>query len=172
MNTLNVNLDNLSQEERDTLVKLIEKSDKVEVKNSSKWHVPEFGEKYYIINSEGSTVEWLLYGHDAVDKRVLNYQRAFPSRELAEKESTRMKARTKIFKFLRENEGGWEADWNNDSREKHSLVYNFRAKKFEYDFWCNYKGLESGFYSNGDTIKLALSTPEIVEAYKIWFEVE
>ena len=171
MNTLNVNLDNLSQEERDTLVKLIEKSNKVEVKNSSKWHVPEFGEKYYIINSEGSTVEWLLYGHDAVDKRVLNYQRAFPSRELAEKESARMKARTKIFKFLRENEGDWVNSWLEASRN-HCVFYNHTNTKLDQTYWTSLQSLEKGFYSNNGAIKLALSTPEIVEAYKTWLEVE
>jgi len=170
MNTLNVNLNNLTTSEREMLTSLIEKSNKVEVKKSSKWYVPEVSQQYWCSYRDGEVFDD-TYDGLSIDENILNYQQVFPTQELAEKESNRMKARTKIFKFLRENEGDWEGDWLGDL-QRHSACYNHSDKQFHVDNRLTWQYSEKGFYSNRKTIALALRTHEIVEAYKIWFEVE
>lgn len=103
---LNVNLENLTAEEREALMKLVEKSNE---KKSKVWK-PTLGERFYVISSYG-VLDCRTWYDDAFCTNLFEIGNVFPTLDAAEEELTRRKMLTK-WKRLSIEAGEGENEWN------------------------------------------------------------
>lgn len=106
MENIKLDMENLSNEEREQLIALIEKANKPK----SKVWKPEIGEHYYIVCSDG-TITITPYTDSSYQKDVYNFGNMFPSLEEAKEESECRKILTK-WKRLSIESGENENEWN------------------------------------------------------------
>ena len=124
-NNITVNMENLSQEERSTLLSLIEKANKP--KNKA-WK-PEEGEKYYCSCSDGC-IEGETWNNSIVDKNRYAMGNCFKTKEEAEFATEKLKVTTELKRFaLEHNEG--EIDWS-DGKPKWLIYSNRNHVGFKY----------------------------------------
>lgn len=117
-NNITVNMENLSQEERTTLLSLIKKANKA---NSKVWK-PEENETYYYLYSYGKIEEdtWDNADEDRIRYAIGN---CFKTRGEAEFATEKLKVIAELKRFsLEHNEG--EIDWSNRCQNKHFLYFN------------------------------------------------
>lgn len=115
---ITINMENLSQEERTTLLSLIEKANKA---NSKVWK-PEENETYYYLYSYGKIEEdtWDNADEDRIRYAIGN---CFKTRGEAEFATEKLKVIAELKRFsLEHNEG--EIDWSNRCQNKHFLYFN------------------------------------------------
>lgn len=122
-NNITVNMENLSQEERSTLLSLIEKANKPK----SKIWKPEDNEKYYYGYSDGSVSHDIFHHYNVTGAYVHENRYAigncFKTREEAKFAIERLKVIADLKRFaLEHNEG--EIDWSNRCQNKHFLYFN------------------------------------------------
>lgn len=116
-NNITVNMENLSQEERSTLLSLIEKANKPK----NKVWKPEKGEKYYYSYSDGFIKE-STWDNVNVDKNRYAIGNCFKTKEEAEFALERQKVITELKRFaLEHNEE--DIDWNDSNQIKYFLSY-------------------------------------------------
>lgn len=124
MESINVNLGNLTQNEREQLMKLVEKGNRV----MSKVWKPKHGEKYYLINSSGVTgYSWDGDG-DYMDQHLYSIGNCYPTKESAEFALERMKVHTELQRHAAEYNDG-VIDWNNTYQPKDFICYNHDDKE-------------------------------------------
>ena len=120
-NTITVNMENLTQEERNQLISLVEKSNKSKTKK--RWRA-EKDERYYFINSYSDIIQD-VEKYTRVDNQRYKIDNYFKTREKAEFEKEKRLVYQELKNYaLEHNEG--EIDWNN-------------AKQYKYYIYC-YKG--------------------------------
>lgn len=122
---LNVNMDNLTEEERNQLLALIEKSTK---KKSKVWK-PELEETYYRI--EGTKVISNIWHNIPYDNYSYSIGNCFQTEEEAEFAVERLKVIAELKRFAQEHNEK-EIDWNNFNQDKFSITYNSYDKKIDY----------------------------------------
>lgn len=124
-NNITVNMENLSEKEREQLMKLIQKS------NGSKGKVckPENNEKYFFISGCGviNSCRWI---NDSTDNGCYEIGNCFKTKEEAEFALERGKIETKLRRFADEN-NEYEIDWEDDDQEKWFIYYNCDTKKID-----------------------------------------
>lgn len=131
---ITVNMENLSEEERSTLLSLVKKSNKLK----SKVWKPEYGETYFYIGSRVYISRWL---DDDIDRTRYAIGNCFKTQEEAEFALERQKVITELKRFaLEHNE---EIDGNNKQQNKYILFYNLCGNSIEIDYWrsCRYYGI-------------------------------
>lgn len=106
---LNVNLKNLTAEEREALMKLVEKSNE---KKSKVWK-PTLGERFYVISSYG-VLDCRTWYDDAFCTNLFEIGNVFPTLDAAEEELTRRKMLTK-WKRLSIEAGEGENEWSGEN---------------------------------------------------------
>lgn len=135
-NNITVNMKNLSEEERETLMKLIQKS------NGSKGKVwkPEDNEKYFYVSGRGviNICRWI---NDTTDNGCYEIGNCFKTKEEAEFALEKVKVETELRRFAEEN-NEHEIDWKNKKQEKWFIFYNCKEEIINpiylYDFYiCN-----------------------------------
>lgn len=117
-NTLQINMNNLTDEERATLLSLVKKANKSE----SKVWKPEENETYYYLYSYGKIEEdtWDNADEDRIRYAIGN---CFKTRGEAEFATEKLKVIAELKRFsLEHNEG--EIDWSNRCQNKHFLYFN------------------------------------------------
>lgn len=130
--TLNVNLNNLTEEERNTLLALVEKS--VKEPESKVWK-PKENETYYYVRTNGTvtTADWTNDRFDNVTYVLGNCYRTEKEAKFA---LEKQKVYAELKRFAQEH-NETEIDWNNDTQRKYYLYYNFDHDCLIMDF--NYK---------------------------------
>lgn len=112
MNTVTIDLDNLTAEEQEAVKQLAEK------KKKPYW-VPKYGDIYYYLGSDGSICTTIDY-EDAVDKWNSFTENCFETEEEAEEAIMRLQMQTK-WKRLSLEAGEADNPW--DGEHKHWVVF-------------------------------------------------
>ena len=115
--TITLNMENLSEDERDQLFKLVEKANK----NNKVWR-PYDGESYYYIYSDGE-IDVLNWNNCDADKNRYSLGNCFKTREEAEFAIEKLKVIAELKRFAEENNEG-EMDWNDWIQYKFSIYYS------------------------------------------------
>lgn len=148
MNNITVNMENLSDKERETLTKLIEKANKVE---SNVWK-PEMKTNYYIVSDGGGIYAptWLGNGFDEGAYLIGN---CFRTKEETEFALERLKVITEPQRYADEHNG--EIDWN-DIRPKFYIFYDCDCGgKIGVDYLCSHKCNDIYFSSEKPAINVS-----------------
>lgn len=122
-NTLQINMNNLTDEERATLLSLVEKANKPK----NKVWKPEIGESYYSLSNEGSYIKARYTGCHSDENRYL-IGNCFKTKKEAEFALERQKVITELKRYaLEHNEK--EIDWNDEVQDKFGLYFYHQSKK-------------------------------------------
>lgn len=158
---ITVNMENLSEEERSTLLSLVKKSNKLK----SKVWKPECGETYFYIGSRVYISRWL---DDDIDRTRYAIGNCFKTQEEAEFASERQRVITELKRFaLEHNE---EIDWNNKNQYKFNLFYSYCDNSIRVESWhsCRYHGF---YFSSEEIAKQAIKEIGEERIKKYYFEV-
>lgn len=135
-NNISVNLENLSEEEREQLMKLIKKSNGCKRRA---WK-PENNETYFYISGCGviSSYKWI---NDTTDNGYYEIGNCFKTKEKTEFALEKVKVETELRRFAEEN-NEYEIDWKDKKQEKWVIFYNCKEEiinpMYVYDFCiCN-----------------------------------
>lgn len=124
-NNITVNMENLSEEEREQLMKLIQKS------NGSKGKVwkPDYRRKYFYVNECGGIMNSKWYD-DSIDADRYEIGNCFQTKEAADFALEKLKVEAELRRFAEEN-NEYEIDWEDDDQEKWFMYYNCDMKKID-----------------------------------------
>lgn len=118
MTCITVNFENLTEDERAELERLVDKSNK----SSSQDFRPHYGEKYFYIDGRGEVN--FFYNHNSMsDKMSYLIGNCFKTHEEAEFEVERLKIVTKLKRMAK----AWntcEIDWEDEQQPKYYLRYS------------------------------------------------
>lgn len=163
MNNITVNMDNLSTDERNTLLKLIEKANKPK----NKVWKPELNEIYYVISDVVNIFE--TRNNSEIDDKRHNIGNCFKTEEEAKFALEKQKVFTELKRFALEN-NECELDWNDYTTNKCCLYYNRR--KSEIDVSCNIFSQAAVIYFSSEKIaKQAVEAIGEDRLKKYYFEV-
>lgn len=167
-NNITVNMENLSQEERTTLLSLIEKANKA----NSKVCKPEENETYYYLYSYGKIEEdtWDNADEDRIRYAIGN---CFKTRGEAEFATEKLKVITELKRFaLEHNEK--EIDWSNDDEQKkYCLYFNHERNRIMINNFYVSQFLSEQIYFTSDTIaQQAIKEIGEERLEKYYFEVK
>lgn len=117
-NNITVNMENLSEEEREQLMKIIKKS------NGCKRKVwkPECDKNYWIIN--GFRVVNSSWDNDNVDYRRYEIGNCFKTEKEAKFALEKLKVEAELRRFAEEN-NECEIDWTDEDQEKWCMHYSY-----------------------------------------------
>lgn len=123
-NHITVNMENLSEEERKQLMKIIKKS------NGCKRKVwkPECDKNYWIIN--GFRVVNSSWDNDNVDYRRYEIGNCFKTEKEAKFALEKLKVETELRRFAEEN-NECEIDWTDRKQNKWLICYNYDSKNID-----------------------------------------
>ena len=125
--TITVNMNNLTDSEREQLMHLIEKSSK---KTSKMWK-PELGDQFYIILSNGDVFKQAWDGGPN-DEHFYLIGNIFRTKEEAKEEVERIKLLTQ-WKQLSIESGEDENPWGKNSRH-YFAYYSYNSSSISFDF--------------------------------------
>lgn len=161
-NNITVNMENLSQEERSTLLSLIEKANKPK----NKVWKPESDEMYYYSCSDGFIKE-ATWDNINVDKNRYAIGNCFKTREEAEFALERQKVITELKRFaLEHNEK--EIDWS-DGKPKWLIYSNSNHVGFKY---VNLLKENNIYFTSKEIAKAAIKEIGEERLRKYYFEVK
>lgn len=126
-NTLQINMNNLTDEERNTLLSLVKKANKPK----NKVWKPEVKEEFYTLFGDGSINE-LTWLNNAGEIKRYELGNCFKTKEEAKFAVEKLKVITELKRFaLEHNEG--EIDWN--TRKKNFYIYySYYINRIDIDF--------------------------------------
>lgn len=132
-NNISVNLENLSEEEREQLMKLIQKSNGCKRRA---WK-PENNETYFYISGCGviSSYKWI---NDTTDNGYYEIGNCFKTKEKAEFALEKVKVETELRRFAEEN-NEYEIDWTDEDQEKWAMCYSYYYGNVYFIDACSYK---------------------------------
>lgn len=168
---ITVNMENLSNEERTTLLSLIEKANKPK----SKIWKPEDNEKYYFGYSDGS-VSHDIFHHCNVTGTYVHENRyalgnCFKTREKAEFALERQKVIMELKRFaLEHNEK--DIDWNDRCQNKHSLYFNHDKNRTCISACTYFQYAQCIYYTSIEIARAAIQEIGEERIKKYYFEVK
>lgn len=122
-NTLQINMNNLTDEERTTLLSLVEKANKT----VNKVWKPEVEEKFYTLFGDGSINELTWYS-DVYSIKRYEIGNCFKTKDEAKFALEKLKVITELKRYaLEHNEK--EIDWNDEVQDKFGLYFYHQSKK-------------------------------------------
>lgn len=123
-NNITVNMENLSEEEREQLMKIIKMS------NGCKRKVwkPECNKNYWVIN--GFSVVNSSWDNDNVDYRRYEIGNCFKTEKDAEFALEKLKVEAELRRFAEEN-NECEIDWIDMEQNKWLICYNYDSKNID-----------------------------------------
>ena len=124
MESINVNLGNLTYQEREQLFKLVAKG------NKSKVWKPELHKEYFCLASDGDVLGPYLWENESIDNDTDSIGNCYKTEEDAEFAVERMKAQTELQRYAEEHNEG-EIDWFNNCQDKYYFLYNHLEEKIE-----------------------------------------
>ena len=152
-NNITVNMENLSEEEREQLMKLIQKSNGFK----SKMWKPNYGRKYFYINDCGAIINSKWYD-DVIDTYRYEIGNCFKTKEETEFALEKVKVETELRRFAEEN-NEHEIDWTDEDQEKWCMCYSY--------YYGNIYFIDAGSYKRNDIKHIG---EERLKKY--YFEVE
>lgn len=165
-NNITVNMENLSQEERSTLLSLIEKANKPK----NKVWKPESDEEYYYSYSDG-TIEEATWDNLSIDNNRYTIGNCFKTREEAEFAMEKQKVITELKRFaLEHNEK--EIDWNDSNKWKSRLVYNHCERSIDVVSDSYFLQVTSIYFSSRAIARSAVKEIGEERIKKYYFEVK
>lgn len=167
---ITINLEGLSKEEREQLLGLVEKANKVV---SKKLWRPECGERYWIIEASGR-VDWSVWTDQTVDWDRYSMGNCFRTKEEAEFAREKQKIKVELQRFADGHNDPEKLEWDGETSH-HILIYSFLAQGI--------RGLSTSSYfyrSAGDLVyftsaELAMEAAESVgkeRILKYMFDIE
>lgn len=162
--TLNVNLNNLTEEERNTLLALVEKS----VKEPKVWK-PEINEKYYYVRSDGG-IDYSIWNNDKCDNNSYTIGNCFKDKKDAEFVREKLKVIADLKRFAQEH-NTLEINWNDIDQEKYYFYYNCTYKRFDINLVYGTKG-NAIYFSSKEIAEQAVKEIGEERIEKYYFEVE
>lgn len=157
------NLDNLTNDEKETLIKLVKKANK-----KSKVFVPEYGEKYYIIDPRGK-IKCLPFGDDEYDEDCFSIGNCFETREETKFALEKQKVYTQLKRYaLEHNEE--EIDWNDIDKCKWCITKD--CGKLNVHCFCRIHFLNQIYFTSEEIAKNAIAEIGEDKIKKYLFEVE
>ena len=162
-NNITVNMENLSQDERELLLGLIEKANK---KESKVWK-PRCEERYYCIDKFGRVKYYTSVG-DEVDK-IYEIGNCFKTKEEAEFALERQKVITELKRFALEN-NEHELDWNNFNQNKFEIFYDVYKKIIDTSV-CTVSKRNAVYFSSRKITNKAIVTIGEDRLKKYYFEI-
>lgn len=115
INTFNVNMDNLSEEEREQLIALVEKSNE---KKNKVWK-PEFEDLYYAILPDGSITDY-EFTNSEFDNSCYDFCNCFKTASVAKFFAEKQRVMTQLKRYAEEH-NDVEIDWDNCEQYKYFL---------------------------------------------------
>lgn len=162
-NNITVNMENLTQDERDILLKLIKKANA-----ESKVWKPKLRDDYWFINNRG--VDYFNSNEDQIDDFLYSVGNCFKTKEEAEFALERQKVITELKRFAEEN-NEYELDWHNGKQNKYEIYYDASDEKIDvYWFYTNKRNLI--YFSSEKIAREAIKTIGEDRLKKYYFEVE
>lgn len=159
------NLDNLTNDEKTTLIKLVKKANE-----KSKVFVPEYGEKYYIIDPRGK-IKCLPFGDDEYDEDCFSIGNCFETREETKFALEKQKVYTQLKRYAFEhNEGA--IDWDDTKQEKWYINLDIKYKSLVITYNLTWKSINDVHFTSKEIAKNAISEIGEEKIKKYLFEVE
>lgn len=147
MENFNVNVDNLSTEEKQQLMTLINKANR-----GKRWRAKN-DEIYYLINYCNKVESWSESSHK-VDKALFEAGNYFKTKEEAEFELNRRLVYQELKDYaLDNNEMG--IDWTDD-HIKWSVYYDAEAECLKCDYWYSHCDIGQVYFSSEEIAKRAI----------------
>lgn len=147
MNELKVNFENLTEEERAELLKLVEKANKPK----SKVWKPEKEEEYYFILNTGE-VRSVAWSNFCDDKDNYSIGNTFKTEEEAKNAVERLKIRAELQRYA--DEHNEPIDWKNRNTAKWYIRFNYDDEIVE---WSRVRTVR-------DTFQIYFSSEEVTRA--------
>ena len=121
-NNITVNMENLSEKEREQLMKIIKKS------NGSKRNIwkPEYDEWYFYVSGYG-IVRSNVWINDCIDNGYYEIGNCFKTEEEAKFALEKLKVETELRRFAEEN-NEYKIDWKNRNQNKWFIYYDYVMK--------------------------------------------
>lgn len=163
--TVTINMENLSAEEREQFMKLIEKGNKVKSKN---WE-PKDREKYYYVRSDGEVLHGYYEKCCSFDCSIYSIGNCFRTEEEAKFVAEKIKVIAELKRFAKENNE--KMDWYNPDQNKYFIYYNYRDDEISIDFNKLFKR-ETLYFSSNIIAKEAIETIGEERLKKYYFEVK
>ena len=166
-NNITVNMENLSQEERSTLLSLIEKANKPK----NKVWKPEENEKYYYLYSYGKIDEdtWDNTNTDRIRYEIGN---CFKTREEAKFAIERLKVIADLKRFALEHNGE-EIDWRKNEQTKYCLCFEHDVNRVGiHSFYIVQHSSEQIYFTSETTAQQAIKEIGEERIKKYYFEVK
>lgn len=165
MNNITVNMENLKPEEREQLLKLIEKANKKDAE--PKVWKPKDGDKYYFIDSSKiSSYDWT--SHD-VDKKLYAIGNCFRTEEKAKFAIEKLKVIVELKRFAQEH-NKYKIDWNSD-QDKYSIYFDTKEKTIDIDYNIRCKANDI-YFTSREIARAAIEAIGEVRLKKYYFEVK
>ena len=135
-NNITVNMENLSEEEREQLIKLIHKSNGFK----SKMWKPKCGELFFYISGRGDIFS-SIWINSYICSEYYSIGNCFKTKEEAEFALEKVRVETELRRFAEEN-NEYEIDWKDKKQVKWFISYNCKKEIINpicaYDFCiCN-----------------------------------
>lgn len=162
MNNITVNMENLSADEREQLMKLIEKVNKVEDKV---WK-PKDGELYYYIRFDGC-IDYAIWNNDEYDVVIYSIGNCFRTEEEAEFTVERLKVIAEMKRIAAKDD---EVEW--DGKNPHYYIFfNFYRNEIGICWDCMSKA-SNIYFASKERTQEAIDTIREDRIKKYLFEAE
>lgn len=161
---LNVNMENLTEEERNQLLALVKKS----TEEPKVWNPKDY-KKYYYVDNNGDIWEERWCG-SYTDEERYEIDNCFKTEEEAEFAVEKLKVITKLKRFAQEHNG--KIDWN-DRIWKYYLAYDHDYDtKGIYITYSDYLKIADIYFTSREIAQQAIDTIGAYRLKKYYFEVE
>lgn len=163
-NTLQINMNNLTDEERNTLLSLVKKSNEPK----SKVWKPKFGLVYYFISNNGE-IEATNCIESIADEERFVFGNCFKTEDEAKFALEKLKVITELKRFAIEHNEG-EIDWNSKIQNIYCLYYREHRGDIEADYFCS-RLWDGVFFTSKKIAEQAIKEIGEERLKKYYFEV-
>ena len=123
---------------------------------------PKQGETFYYVAPNGNVCKFAEFDHHI---NMLLYGNVYLSEEAAQADAEADRKRNRLRAWLRENDDGWVADWDNDMQGKWVVVFNHQTKEWAASFvhYAEDIGLIYMSKPNAEKLRDLLNSGEVLE---------
>lgn len=164
--TLNVNLNNLTEEERNTLLALVEKCAR---EPEPKVWKPEIGDEYFYVKTNGE-IGSTGWDNDIVDKDRYALGDCFRTKEEAKFTVEKLKVIAELKRFAQKHNEE-KIDWNNKEQTKYCIYYSYNTKHIGIE-GCFSAKQNDIYFSSKEIAEHAVKEIGEERIKKYYFEVE
>lgn len=129
MEEIKLNLENLSEEEREQLMKLVEKANKPK---AGRWKPETYNTYWFISLLTASGISRSSWRGDSFDNARFSVGTVFKTEKDAKFALEKRKVEVELQDIADELNDGWKPDWTNGEQDKYFLYYDCRAKCFRF----------------------------------------